>query len=82
MMKKYFIVNISDMTQNILDKSCGNNPYDLRKSADGTKVVVKCDCSNVPVEFLKLGLTQMTQEDVHSYCYDSDWISDLSLSVE
>lgn len=72
-MNRYFIVNVSDLTNDMLEMSMNsNNPFYLRKSADGTKVIIKCSCSSASVDLFKLGVSAMTADQVRAYVRDTD----------
>lgn len=70
-MTRFFVINVSDLTNDIVEKSMhSNNPYFLRKSLDGTKVILKCHCDSVSVDLFKLGVVPLESKDALDYIND------------
>ena len=55
----------------MLEKSLhSQNPYALRTSLDGTKVIIKCNCCNISVDLFKLGILPKNRPEFLTYVND------------
>jgi len=70
----YTILIKTDLTQSILDKVLQDNPFSLRTSLDGTKVILKFAYNDIPLEVSILGYSLYTQAEIQNIIYTSgDW---------
>jgi len=71
MINRYFVINKSDLTYDILDNAIsGSNPYFLRSSLDNTKIIIKCNCKAVSIDLFKLNLIPKTKEEMILFLND------------
>lgn len=72
---KYVIVNRTDISQSILDKSEQTNPFTVRKSNDLSRWILKFKEDQIPLQLFTLGYIPKTKEEIiHIIENESDWV--------
>ena len=72
-MKYYFIVNKTDLTQDMIDRACQNNAYTLRHNSDGTKVLLKYDLNKIPLAIYQLNCVYYSLEQILIESAKPEW---------
>ena len=68
--RKYVIVNVSDITEEMIISSSGTGSNSLRKTLDGSKAILKWD-GNTPSCFN--GMTTYNHSEILTELNKSDW---------
>ena len=68
--KKYVIVNVSDITEEMIINSSGTGSNSLRKTLDGSKAILKWD-GDTPLCFN--GMTTYNHSEILTELKKSDW---------
>ena len=71
--RKWIIINVSDITDEMIDNAMQTSMNTLRKTLDGTKAILKWD-GDTPSCFD--GLTTYTHSEILTELAKSDWRSD------
>jgi hypothetical protein len=71
--RKWIIINVSDITDEMIDSAMQTSMNTLRKTLDGTKAILKWD-GDTPSCFD--GLTTYTHSEILTELAKSDWRSD------
>jgi hypothetical protein len=73
MQKQYFKIKISDLTDEVLDKSTSDNPYSAKRTLDGKYILLSYVQKSVPAYLLKLGYIPMNSDDARTELSSSEW---------
>lgn len=73
MAQVYFKVLISDLTQNILDRSTTNDPYKTNRTTDGNYIMISFEEDSIPVELFQKQYTPLTNSEARAELDTSDW---------
>lgn len=73
MSKVYFKVLISDLTQEILDKSTVKNPYKTQRTNDGEHLLLSFEDNKVPLELLKRGYNPIDSSQIKTELSKPEW---------
>ena len=71
--RKWVIVNVSDITDEMIQNAIQTSMSTLRKSVDGSKAILKWE-GNTPSCFD--GMTTYSHSEIKSELAKSDWVND------
>lgn len=72
-MKVYFILDKEELTQNLIDYALQTSPFTVRESIDGSKVLLKFNEDNIPLELYTVGATQLNKSEMQAIVETEDW---------
>lgn len=73
MAKIYSKILISELTDEIMEKSLVRNPYKARRTQDGLYVFLSFEESNIPLELFKLGYPILNSAQMRTEVQNSEW---------
>ena len=73
--RKWVVINVSDITEEMIDSAIQSSIDTLRKSLDGTKAILKWD-GDTPTCFD--GMTTYNHSEILTILSGSDWTEDES----
>lgn len=79
MSKVYAKILVSEITQEILDKSLISNPFKARRTQDGKYILLTFTEDNLPLELFKLNYSLLNSTEVLTELQNAEWDSNGSI---